>query len=79
MNFKIVLSLAQETFADFLAYHQLDGYRPEEIQGLYLNFHYDGSTLQCITGISMHTFTLDKTLEHEWDEYVQTLLAEMIE
>lgn len=79
LNFKIVLSLAQETFADFLAYHQLDGYRPEEIQGLYLNFHYDGSTLQCITGISMHTFTLDKTLEHEWDEYVQTLLAEMIE
>ena len=43
--------------------------------GLYLNFHYDGTMLQCITGTSMHTFTMDKTLEREWDAYVGKMLG----
>lgn len=76
LSFKIVLSMAPENFPLFLNEHQLHVCRPEEIQGLYLNFHYDGATLQCVTGISMRTFTLDKTLEHEWDTYVKNFFAE---
>ncbi len=71
LHFKIVLSLAPVHFADFLASHQITSFRPEEITGLYLNFHYDGTVLQCITGISMNTFHMDKTLEKEWDTYVE--------
>lgn len=75
LNFKIVLSMAPENFASFLEERQIHVCRPEEIQGLYLNFHYDGKTLQCVTGISMRTFTLDKTVEHEWDTYVEKFFA----
>ena len=75
LNFKIVLSLAPENFAAFLEKHQIGACRAEDIQGLYLNFHYDGTTLQCITGTSMHTFTMDKTLEREWDAYVGKMLG----
>ena len=45
LSFKIVLSLPPEQFAAFLNSRSLSSYRPEEVQGLYLNFHYDGSSL----------------------------------
>ena len=48
--------------------------RWENIQGLYLNFHYDGSTLQCITGTSLKTFSMDKSIEREWDTEVKSIL-----
>lgn len=77
LNFKIILSLKKEDFAVFLAKHELSlSFRPEDIQGLYLNLRYDGSNLQCITGTSMNTFTLDKSLEKAWDSYVQKLFSE---
>jgi predicted fused transcriptional regulator/phosphomethylpyrimidine kinase len=41
------------------------------VQGLYLNIRYNGETLTCITGTSFKTFTMDKTLEHAWDEMTE--------
>ena len=76
LEFKIVLSLAPDQFSAFLNDHQLNSFRPEEIQGLYLNFQYDGTSLQCVTGISLHSFSLDKSLERQWDEYAEELLKE---
>ena len=58
----------------FLTAHGLTGYRPEEIRGLYMNFHYDGHHLQCITGTSLNTFTMDKSIEREWDQEVKNIL-----
>ena len=74
LNFKFILSLAKDQFESFLTEHDLT-YRPTEIQGLYLNFRYDGLALQCITGTSMNTFTMDKSVEKAWDEYVQKFFA----
>lgn len=74
LSFKIVLALPDEKLPDFLTAHGLTGYRPDEIQGLYLNFHYDGKQLQCITGTSLHTFTMDKSIEHEWDAEAKSIL-----
>ena len=62
------------TTFNFLTAHGLTGYRPEEIRGLYLNFHYDGHHLQCITGTSLNTFTMDKSIEREWDQEVKNIL-----
>ena len=45
-------------------------WRSEDIFGLYLNLQYDGSSLICTTGTSVKTFTLDKSLDHIWDEMV---------
>ena len=55
LNFKIVLSLAPSHFDAFLKKEQLTGFTAGDIQGLYLNFHYDGTDLHCITGISLWT------------------------
>ena len=74
LNFKIVLALPNDLIPSFLTAHGLTSYRPEEIQGLYLHFHYDGQNLQCVTGTSLHTFTMDKSVEREWDAEVRNIL-----
>lgn len=48
--------------------------RMEEIGGLYLNVRFDKGELHIITGTAIKTFTLDKTLEQEWDAEVQNIL-----
>ncbi len=77
LSFKIVLSLAPERFAAFLTEHEVVGLKPEDIQGMYLNLSYDGTALQCITGVSMRIFTMDKTLEREWDAFAEKLLLKL--
>ena len=74
LGFKIVLALPDDQIPTFLTTHGLTAYRPEEIQGLYLNFHYDGQNLQCITGTSLNTFTMDKSIEREWDQEAKSIL-----
>lgn len=71
LNFKFILSLPQNKFVDFLTGHEIAGISPADIQGLYLNIKYDGTSLQCTTGTSLTLFTLDKTLENAWDHYIQ--------
>lgn len=49
-------------------------FRREEVGGLFLNFRYEAKELQLVTGISMNSFTMDKALEHQWDEDVRVFL-----
>ncbi len=78
LDFKFVLALPTEQLPGFLSEHHLDStYRPEEIQGLYLNFRFSGSGLQCITGTSLRSFRVEKSLEREWDEYAETLFKSL--
>ena len=72
-SFHIVLSLAPgdvEKFAASLG-TGIDG---SQIQGLYLNIRYEDGALYCITGTSLNFFTLDKTLENEWDNAVKVFM-----
>lgn len=71
LSFRFILSLPKESFGDFLTKQELSSFRPSDVQGLYLNFKYDGTRLQCITGISLNMFTMDKTLENIWDNYAE--------
>lgn len=43
----------------------------EDIQGMYLNLKYQNQQLICTTGISCRVFSMDKSLEHAWDELVK--------
>lgn len=44
---------------------------PEQVRGLFMNLKYDGRTLSCTTGTSLAVFTMDKKLDHAWDDMVQ--------
>lgn len=66
LHFQFVFSLSKANIANFLSAEGLP-FQPSQVKGLYLNFKYDGKHLHCITGTSLNTFSLDKSLEHSWD------------
>ena len=53
------------------------GLEQENLPALYLNIRYEDSTLYCVTGLSLKIFTLDKTIEQEWDRQGELLLKKM--
>lgn len=70
LSFKFIFRLSPENTAKLIERNDLD-FQPENVQGLYLNLRFDGSHLQCVTGTSLKTFSLDKSLEQAWDSMVQ--------
>lgn len=72
-SFQIVLQLSPEDVGEFLSYSGLN-YQPEQIGGLYVNIRYEENLLYCITGTSVNVFTLDKSLEREWDNALRLFL-----
>lgn len=42
-----------------------------QVRGLLMNLRYDGQSLSCTTGTSLSVFTMDKKLDHAWDDMVQ--------
>ena len=75
LSFKFIFRLSPQNTARLIAQNRLD-FTPDQIQGLYLNIRYDGTTLQCITGTSLKTYTMDKSLEKSWDTMVQNFFTQ---
>ena len=73
LGFRFVFSLSPKN-VERLVRQSVPSVRPEDVQGLYLNLHFDGTHLTCVTGTSFKTFILDKSMEHIWDEMVQKFL-----
>ena len=73
LSLKIVFQLSSDQCADLV---QRSGgkLRLEEIGGLYLNIRFEKGDLHIITGTAIKTFTLDKTLEQEWDNEAKNIL-----
>ena len=70
LAFQFVFSLAPKNIETLLLQNDLS-VQADAVQGLYLNLKFDGMHLTCITGTSFRTFTMDKSLEHAWDEMVK--------
>jgi len=75
LSLKIVFQLPSSKYEDLI--RRAGGrLRMEEIGGLYMNVRFEKGMLHIITGVAIKTFTLDKTLEQEWDGEVKNLLRE---
>lgn len=72
-SFQIVLQLPPAGAARFAA-RQQTGIAPEQIQGLYLNIRYEDGALYCVTGTALTFFTMDKTLDIQWDQAVKEFM-----
>lgn len=73
LGLKIVFRLAENNVERLLSQSGLP-LPPADVEGLYLNIRYDGTSLTCVTGTSLKVFTLDRTLEHTWDQMVGAFL-----
>lgn len=74
-SFHIVLQLSPPEMKRFLAHSQL-AIPIDQINGLYLNIRYEEGVLYCVTGTSISFFTLDKSLDIEWDESMKLFFKE---
>ena len=72
-SFRIVFLLPPKGRDRFVAEH-VPGMSPDQVGGLYVNVQYENHEMTCVTGTSMKLFTLDKTLEREWDESMKLFL-----
>lgn len=70
LKFRIVFRLAPYNIEKLIAQSGLT-IQADQVDGLFLNIHFDGKALYCVSGISMKVFTLDKTLEHAWDDMLE--------
>ncbi len=76
LEFKIVFRLSASNVEKLLRMSGLS-LTPEDIDGLFLNLHYKERHLVCTTGTSLRFFTLDKTLDHVWDDMVDKFLKKL--
>lgn len=73
LHFKIVFQLSRENTNRILSDTNAS-LAPEDVAGLFLNIHFNGTKLTAVTGTSYHIFTLDKTFDTIWDKMVISFL-----
>ena len=71
---KIVMLLSEENTEKLLAQSGV-ALKKEDINGLFLNIRYEKENLTIVTGTSIAAFTMDKTLDHFWDDNVKKFLG----
>ena len=72
-SFRIVFMLSPDGKEKFVE-SRVPVMAPDSVGGLYLNVLYENSEMTVVTGMSLNIFTMDKTLEREWDESVKQFL-----
>ena len=76
LSFKFTFQLSKENTAKLLATSGITSIQPENVSGLLLNIRYDSNGLNVITATNLNLFTLDKSLEHAWDDMVKRFLKQ---
>lgn len=77
LKFKIVLKLSEEKTRDIVS--KAGGSLTEnDIQGLLLNIRYENDSMDCITATTLKIFSMDKSVEEEFDRYMNKMLLNII-
>lgn len=74
-SFQITLQLSPEQAEKFLTHSQV-GLTIDQVNGICMNIRYEDNTMYCISGISLNIFTLDKSIDIEWDEALRLFLRQ---
>lgn len=74
LEFKIVFRLSSAGIQKLLQSQGLS-FSASDIDGFFLNLHFDGTSLTCTTGTSMRIFTLDRSPDLLWDSYIRKCLS----
>ena len=72
-SFKFVFLLSPENMEHTLSLHS--AFTVSDISGFFINIRYQNKLLTLTTGISYNIFSVDKTLDSEWDKLVMKFLA----
>jgi len=75
LSFRFTFQLSPEN-TEKLLIQTGSSFSPGDVNALVLNIRYDENGLFCTTATSMSLFTLDKSLDHAWDQMVQKFLVQ---
>ena len=67
ISIKAVFLLSNESLTKFLANSGLS-YQLSDVSGLFINIRFEKGKLTLITGSSLNSFSLDKSLDISWDD-----------
>ena len=70
LSFRFTLQLSASNTQKLLEQSGI-GIPASQVRGLLMNLRYDNQALSCTTGTSLSVFTMDKKLDHAWDDMVQ--------
>ena len=70
IGFKIILMFNRENISRLLEMNNLP-VKTEDVSALFMNVVYEHEALSVTTGTSLKIFTMDKTLEHVWDDTIK--------
>ncbi len=75
LSFKFVFKLSKKNTGKFI---QQTGLHVTEadVSGLFLHIHFEQGTITCTSGTALNIFTMDKTLDKEWDTMVERFLKQ---
>ena len=76
LGFKFTFQLSRENTAKLLASSGITSIHLENVSGLLLNVRYENGALNVITATNLNLFTLEKSLEHAWDDMVKRFLKQ---
>ena len=76
LGFKFTFQLSKENTEKLLTSSGFTSLQPENISGLLLNVRYENGSLNVITATNLNLFTLEKSLEHAWDDMVKRFLKQ---
>lgn len=72
---KFVFALSKTKYEDMIGKSGMN-ILPDQIGGLYIHILYEDNHIEIITGTSLNTFTMDKTLDKYWDHVVTSFFNE---
>ena len=76
LGFKFTFQLSKENTSKLLVSSGITSIQLENISGLLLNVRYENGSLNVVTATNLNLFTLEKSLEHAWDDMVKRFLKQ---
>lgn len=75
VSFKFVFKLSKKNTAKFLQQTGLQ-ISESDVSGLFLHILFEQGTITCTSGTALNIFTMDKSLDKEWDTIVERFLKQ---
>ncbi len=75
VSFKFVFKLSSKNTSKFLQQTGLQ-ISVADVSGLFLHIHFEQGSITCTSGTSLKIFTMDKSLDKEWDIMVERFLKQ---
>lgn len=76
LSFKFVFKLSEKNTEKFLLQTGVS-FNTSDVSGLFLNISFENGIIHCVSGTALKIFTMEKSLDTEWDSMVERFLKQI--